>query len=251
MRSFVVFLLLALGWADAARAETLRIGGTGAGLELSRILVGEFARRRPGVEPWIPDSLGTSGGIKALAAGRLDLALLMRPLKDNEVEQGKAVVLCRTPWVFYTHATRSDVALTRADLPGLYLSNLPPFARGEVRPLLRPANESGFQVLQDRFPELRPAIEAARQNRAAVEAITDQEAMTEVERGSALVGFGALAPVFAEKRKLRAASFDGRDPSSLTAEYPLWATLYLAYAGAGQGSLVADFLDFVRSPAPR
>lgn len=242
---FSAMLLLAQGFAPAW-AQNLRIGGSGGGLELSRGLASGFAHEQTGVDFWIADSLGSGGGIKALAAGRLDVAVSMRPLKDGEIAGGKSVELCSTPWVFYTQAGRSDVSLRQSDLPSLFASSLPSFAKGQVRALLRPANESGFQYLEQSFPGLKPAIETARRNRAAVEAITDQDAMAEVEQSPSLVGFGALAPIVAEKRKLHVVPLDGADPAKLPADYPHWSKIYLL-VGAGSSPQGHAFVEYALS----
>lgn len=244
MRDFIVMGVAVLGCVSPAVADELRIGGTGAGLALSQALGDAFKQQHPGVEIWIPESLGTSGGIKALAAGKLDLAVTARSLKAGEVENGESVALCRTPWVFFAHASRTDVGLTQADVVKLFDASLAPFSQGEVRPLLRPANESGFIYLEKVVPGLSQAIETARQNRGAVLAMTDQEAMSMVEVGPSLVGFGAMAPVLAEQRRLRVVPLDGLDPVRLSPDYPYWADLYMA-AGPGSSALARAFLDFL------
>ncbi|MCA1908622.1 MAG: substrate-binding domain-containing protein [Magnetospirillum sp.] len=243
MRFIMFAALLLAGACVPAWAENLRVGGTGAGLELSRGVAADFVREHGGTQLWMADSLGSSGGIKALAAGRLDVAISMRPLKDGEVAGGASVALCRTPWVFFSHARRADVALRRQDLLSLFAARLPPFPQGEVRALLRPANESGFQYLESTFPELKPAIESARSNRGAVEVVTDQEALGAVEQGLSLVGFGALAPIVAERRKLHVVSLDGVDPTTLPADYPHWSILYLLVgpASSAQGRAFVDY----------
>ncbi len=248
MRLIVFTAMFLAGLSLPACAQNLRVGGTGIGLEMGRDIAAGFAKQHAGVDFWMPESLGSGGGIKALAAGRLDVAISTRPLKEGEVKGGQSVALCRTPWVFYSHASRSDVALTRADLPSLFLSTLSPFVRGEVRALLRPASESGFQYLEKTFPELKPAIEQARQNRAATEAITDQEAMVEVEQSRSLVGFGALAPIIAEKRKLHVVPLDGVDPKKMNADYPHWSALYLL-VGEDSSAHGRAFVDYARSGA--
>lgn len=243
---FSVLCVSLLAWP--AQAKDLRLGGSGVGLELTRILAEQFAKDRAGVTVSVAESLGTGGGIRALAAGKLDVAVIMRPLKTDEVAGGETLPLCRTPWTFYVNATRADVALTGADLPALFLSALPPFARGEVRPLLRPANETGFQYLEKAFPGLSAAVAAARENRAAVTEVTDQDAMSAVENGPALVGFGALAPMVAERRALRAVPLDGIDAATMSPAYPHWAEVYLALGAASSASSRA-FAAFVASPA--
>lgn len=246
MRFVMLSAFLLAGLCSPASAQNLRIGGTGMGLELVRGIADGFARQHTGVEIWMPESLGSGGGIKALAAGRLDVALSSRPLKEGEVKGGESVELCRTPWVFYSQASRSDVALTRADLPALFLSTLAPFVRGEVRMLFRPASESGFQYLEKTLPELKSAIEQGRQNRAVTEAITDQDAMLAVEQSRSMVGFGGLAPILAEKRKLHVVPLDGVDPRQMSEDYPHWSALYLL---VGEDSSVQGraFADYARS----
>ena len=246
MRLIILTAIFLAGSSLPAIAQNLRVGGTGMGLELVRNIAMGFAKHQAGVELWMPESLGSGGGIKALAAGRLDVAISSRPLKEGEVKGGQSVELCRTPWVFYSQASRSDVALTRADLPSLFLSTLPAFVHGEVRVLLRPASESGFQYLEKSFPELKPAIEQGRHNRAAIEAITDQEAMLAVEQSRSLIGFGGLAPILAEKRKLHVVPLDGVDPKKMGEDYPHWSALYLL---VGEGSSVQGraFVDYARS----
>ncbi|MBR9970285.1 substrate-binding domain-containing protein [Magnetospirillum sulfuroxidans] len=248
MRKVIVVFLLVVGWTCPLAAQNLRIGGTGAGLEISRVLAEEFARLHAGTTLWVPESLGTTGGIKALAAGRLDVAVTMRKLNPGEVEDGVSIAFCRTPWTFFAHGSRRDIRLSQADLPGLFQATLPPFAQGEVRPLLRPANETSVLYLQERFPELPPLIEAARQMRGAVLAATDQDAMDAVENGASLVGFGPLAAIVAERRKLRIVPFEGHDAGRMAADYPFWTTLYLAF-GPNSTAQGRAFVDFVRSPA--
>ena len=250
MRKIMIVVLLLLGVAPLkSYGEELRIGGTGAGLALSRALAEAFLKQSAdGNSLWMPESLGTSGGVKALAAGKLDVAVLMRALKPDEVGQGASLALCRTPWVFYAQQGRDDVALASADVTALYLSSLPAFAKGEVRPLLRPANETGFAVLQQHFPQLAPVIEQARAARGAVLAMTDQDAMDAVETGASLIGFGAYAPLVAGHRPLRAVALDGNDPSALTPQYPLWSTLYFA-TGQQTSALGRAFVAYAQSAA--
>lgn len=248
MRSFVLSVLMVLCGVSAAWCEELRIGGTGAGLALSHALAEAFLQGRPGDTLWIPESLGTSGGVRALAAAKLDVAVLMRPLKADEMAGGVSFGLCRTPWAFYVQKNRDDVRLASADLTGLFLSSLPGFAKGEVRPLLRPGSETGFIKLQEYYPHLVPLIEQARGARGAVMVLSDQEAMDAVENGPALVGFGAYAPLLAEHRPLRVVVLDGRDPAALAPDYPFWAEIYMA-TGPQNSVLGRAFVEYVKSSA--
>lgn len=55
-------------------ADTLRIGETGAALGGMEILGQAFEKQHPGTSVEVLPSLGSSGGIKALLAGAVDLS---------------------------------------------------------------------------------------------------------------------------------------------------------------------------------
>ncbi len=84
IRSVVVVATFCLLFTAGSFAATLKIGGTGAALGTMRILADQFVRKRPDISVVIPDSLGSGGGIKAVLAGALDIALSSRQLKPKE-----------------------------------------------------------------------------------------------------------------------------------------------------------------------
>src|SRR6187399_1223876 len=95
---------LALG-ARAARAAgpALRIGGTGMALAAMRHVGDRFRALHPGATVQILPSLGTGGGLSAVMAGAVDLALLARPLKDAERLRGLSdTPYATTPLAFVT-----------------------------------------------------------------------------------------------------------------------------------------------------
>jgi ABC-type phosphate transport system substrate-binding protein len=59
---------------------TLRIGGTGAAVSTITQVAAAFQKQYPAVRFVFPPSLGSSGGIKAVIAGALDVGLNSRPL---------------------------------------------------------------------------------------------------------------------------------------------------------------------------
>jgi len=104
--SLAVAVVLALcpfpGTAGAAEA-LLRIGGTGAAVAVMTRLGAAFAAYQPDLAVEVLPSLGSSGGIRALAGGAIDIAVSARALKPEEEAQGlQAVALLRTPFVFVT-----------------------------------------------------------------------------------------------------------------------------------------------------
>ncbi|WP_145980767.1 PstS family phosphate ABC transporter substrate-binding protein [Magnetospirillum sp. ME-1] len=243
--------MAALAAAMPSRAETIRAAGTGVGIAIVRQLAEQYRRDHPDTPIWVPESVGTGGAVKGLAAGKLDVGILARPLKSGEVEGGASVPICRTPLVFYINAGRRDVTLSRRDLPALFANALPPFPGGEVRVLLRPSTDTGFIRLLETYPDLVPAVTAARDARGAVMALTDQDAMEMVEASRTLLTFGAFAPLLAEKRKLIAVPLDGVAPSRETLEsgHPFpEIPLVLALPPSATAQARA-FVDYARSPA--
>lgn len=247
----LVFGMAALILAMPARAETTRVAGTGIGIAMVRMLAEQHQRDHPDTPIWVPESVGTAGAIKGLAAGKLDVGILARPLKPGEMEGGTSVPICRTPLVFYINAGRRDVSLSRHDLPALFANTLPPFPGGEVRVLLRPSTDTGFIRLLETYPDLAPAVTAARDARGAVLALTDQDAMDTVEASRTLLTFGAFAPILAEKRKLIAVPLDGVTPNLeiLERSHPFPEIPLVLALPPSPSARAKAFVDYARSPA--
>ncbi len=101
------FLLGATGYGDPAAAEpTLKIGGTGAALGGAQHLLDGLAKQRPEITGIVLPSVGTSGAIKAVAAGALDVGLTSRPLMPAERDMGLvSVPSARRRWCSRCAAT--------------------------------------------------------------------------------------------------------------------------------------------------
>ncbi|CDK98810.1 putative extracellular solute-binding protein, family 1 [Magnetospirillum gryphiswaldense MSR-1 v2] len=244
----VTALCLCVSAAEAV--ERLRVAGTGVGVALMRQLGQTYQAANPGASLWVPDSVGTIGAIRGLAAGKLDVGFVLRTPTADELPGGQAIEICRTPLVFFAAADRKDVTLTRADLPALYNSSLSGFAGGAVRPLLRPPTDTGTMLQVGFFPELAKILPAARERRGAIMALNDQDAMDAVEGSRTLVAFGALAPIIAEQRKITVVPLDGLAGTvdeMAAGRYP-YDTPLLLLLGANPSDEASRFVAFARSP---
>ena len=67
-----------IGLWMGARAETPKIGGTGSALGVMRFLGQEFSALQPATALTVLPMLGSGGGIKALIADTLDIAVSAR-----------------------------------------------------------------------------------------------------------------------------------------------------------------------------
>ena len=79
-RSLALLAAVFFIFPHPGQAADLTLGGTGADLETMRVLGEAFEKANPGITIEVLPSLGSGGGIKALLAGVIDLALTARPL---------------------------------------------------------------------------------------------------------------------------------------------------------------------------
>jgi phosphate transport system substrate-binding protein len=197
----------------ALAADTLTIGGTGSATELLRQVGAKFTTASEVKIDVIP-SLGSSGAIRALADGKLDIAVSARPLKPAEVAQGLSQTLVlRTAYVLAT--SHSDPKGFKAsDFPKIFMDAKAVWADGTpLRIILRPRSETDTQLLADLFPGMDVAIEAARKRPEVPTAATDQDnAKLAEQTPGALIGI-SLAQIAAEHRKLHVVSLDNVEPT--------------------------------------
>lgn len=115
-----IFLAL-FGWilcsaVPAYSGERLVIPGTGDSQNLLKEAALAFERVHPGVVVEIPASIGSSGGIKSLIAGKARIARIARPLKPNERQAGlESLAFAFSPVVFAAHLEQDCVQNLAAD----------------------------------------------------------------------------------------------------------------------------------------
>jgi len=246
-RLLVVLMLLVALPADAN--EKMRLGGTGSGLELVRQLAGLYARQHQHVDIQVVPSLGSTGGIKAVQAGALDLAISARPVKPEE--QGvESIHLCRTPVAFAVHPANTVSAIRTAELVPLYGTVSQTWANGErVRLLLRPDAEIDTKLLRSLSPAVEQALSQAKLRPGMIMAVTDQDNLKLLQTIPGAFGMATLAMVTAERAKVRLLAFNGIEPTLQNLElgrYPLVRDYYLI-AKTPASQPVQRVISFARS----
>lgn len=247
----MVLLLMAC----ASAAEEIRIGGSGTAIGTLGLLADAFAKQSPDFRAKLVPNLGSSGGIKALAAGAIDLAGTSRPMKADEHALGiKEIEYGRTPFVFAV-ATQSRVtAISRKELVEIYAGKKGSWADGSpIRIVLRPAGDIDTEIVKGMSPELGQALMVAQQRRGVAFSITDQDAANDLERIAGAIGPTSLALLISEKRTLRVLKLDGVEPTPRNIEtgaYPYYKRLFLV-TGAKRPESVPHFIAFIQSPAGR
>lgn len=254
---FLLAMLLALlitlligGQRSLLAAETLRFGGTGSAQTTLALLGEAYTRRHPETRVVGVANLGSSGGLKALAAGSIQLAAISRPLKVEESAQGLvAVEYGRTPFIFIANKpTVAGITLTEAvRIIDGSTARWPDGA--PIRLVLRPPRDGDTELLKSMSAEMAAAVDKALARDGMIVATTDQEAVDKVEKLSGSFGFSSLAVIQSENRTVAVFPVGGVMPGVATLadkSYPYQKTLYLVSKGQPTGE-IRRFLDFVFS----
>jgi len=252
----LVFALTLALPAPAVPAETVKMGGSGTNLGTMRRLAEAFGKTRPGVQFTIFPSLGTTGGLRALTDGAIDLALLSRPLKERERAGGiTGVEYGRSPFVIVTAKADAPQGFTLQQLAEIYSGKVTAWPDGSpLRLVLRPKGDSDTEALEGMSPAMRQAIQKAVQRKGLVIGTSDQENADAIQKIPGAMGSSTLAIILSEKRPLKPLSLDGAAPTPenvANGSYPFFKRLFLAFGPKKPSPAVQQFLDFVRSPQGR
>jgi phosphate transport system substrate-binding protein len=251
--SWLVPLFLAAAvFPGNVRAETLRITGTGGAIGGMRLLAEAFRKAEPGVEVIIPKSIGSSGGIRAALAGKLDIGLSARQLSPEERAQGaRQTAYAKTAFVFAVNpdVERSDIAL--AEAIDIYAGRKTTWDDGTaLRLILRPAADTDTITLRNISPEMAYAVEQSQKREGLIVAMTDQNSADAIERTGGSFGTTTLALVVSEKRRIRMLSLSGVKPTTKSVRdrtYPYTKTFFLVTRQVPSPA-AERFIRFVRSP---
>jgi phosphate transport system substrate-binding protein len=249
----VVGTLLCL--SPEIRAEDLRIGGTGAALGTMQFMATAFERVHPEHHVSVLPSMGSKGGIKAVVAGAIDLAVSSRALASDEIAAGASgTPYGRTPLVFATGRTAPGQTISWPELADAYAGKLTQWPDGtRIRLVMRPSGDADTERIKAVSPAMREAVAIAEQRKGMTFAITDQDAADQLEKVPGALGPLTLAQILSEKRSLKALRLNGVAPDAATladGSYPMHKEM-LFVTGGKTGAAAQSFMAFVRSPAGR
>jgi phosphate transport system substrate-binding protein len=239
--------------AAGARAEEIRIGGTGAGMGTMRVLADAYAKRDPAAKITLLPSVGSGGGIKAVLAGAIQIAVSARPVNEAEAKAGAVdIEYGRTPFVFATPQGTRATGLTTQNLIDIYAGALDQWPDGtKIRLVMRPAGDSDSEIIRGMSPAMREAATKADQRKGAVFCVTDHEAADSLEMIPGALGPSTLALMLSEQRRLKALALNGVTPDAKSiadGSYPLQKQLRIVTSPKTSAKAHA-FVAFVRSSA--
>jgi phosphate transport system substrate-binding protein len=235
-----------------AEPNTVRIGGTGIALAALREVATSLTAIDPAIQVDVLPSMGTPGGIKALAEGAIDIAVVARPLKADEKAKGIAEAVCMTTALIFASSHKGATGLTRTQLPALYADASPKWPDGTpLNVILRSRSGSENPYLAAAIPAMGPALEAAFKRPGLPVASTDQDNARLAGQISGSLAVMTLVQARGERLDLTTLPFDG---VAATAEaianktYPFPIRICLAVANESTKA-TARFMAHLRAPA--
>ncbi|EXI68087.1 MAG: Phosphate-binding protein PstS 2 precursor [Candidatus Accumulibacter adjunctus] len=239
----------------ATDAAEIRIAGTGNALGTMRLLGAAFAKLHPEPQVVVLDSIGTSGAIRALPKGSIEIGLSSRPLTEEEARSGlSSVEYARSPTVFAVQNRNQVASITLAQIADIYSGKLASWPDGtKVRPVMRQPGDDNTRQIKRLSAEIEQALAVAEKREGLTYAATDQEAADRMESVQGSIGVTTVALIRSENRKLRPLAIDGIEPTPENARsgrYPLMKSFYFVLPKEPTPT-TQKFLGFVHSPQGR
>jgi len=249
LRSSLVAAVLAASQM-AANAESMAIGGTGTGIVIMTRLGEAFAKRDPNMQFEVPPSLGTSGGIRAVNEGALDIGVAGRELNDAERKLGlRQIPFVNTAFVFVT-SNRSVRGLALGEVEAVMRGNKATWDDGTpIRIILRPPEDADSLYIASRFPSLALHYAQLRSHRELPVAATDQDTAELAEKTSGSFTTSTLLQITSEKRSVTVLALDGVAPTLenvASGRYSYARTYFLVVKPAPSAKVLA-FIAFIGS----
>jgi phosphate transport system substrate-binding protein len=230
----------------------LLVGGTGTAEPLMKLLIEVFNKQAPDVNvKVVSPPLGSSGGAKALLAGRIDLAVISRPLKAEEKAiLGRHFVIGTTPFVLATNGGLRRNGFTPDELAGVYEGRLQTWDTGAViRLVLRTRDDSDTHQLMAMSPAMDKAVRDSDQRQGMVFGNDDLDTLQLITRTPGSLGPTSLGLLKTTDSRLAVLAINGVTPSVATLKngrYP-WSKELIVVLPSKASPAAEKFADFLRS----
>ncbi len=245
--------LIAVGVLPSAShaGEVIKIGGMGSGLGVMKILGDAFEKKYAGTEVQVLPSLGSTGGIRAVAKGAIDIGVSARPLKDDEKRYWLSIhEYAKSPLVVVTRKDINVSGLSIENLVKIYDGRMLSWPDGRrIRPVLRPEEDIDTKIIKKISPEMNKALTVAMSREGMLTAVTDQDVAKAIEKTPGSIGFATLAQVITERLRFNVLRLNGAYPTTgalSNGSYKPYKALFLV-TGSNPPARVANFMEFVGS----
>ncbi|MBR9867053.1 MAG: phosphate ABC transporter substrate-binding protein [Oceanospirillales bacterium] len=245
-RCFIGSAILGLmATATSVRAESVDIVGTGDGMVIMQGLADAFKKHNSEHTITIPQSVGSSGGIKAVGQGHYLLGRVARTIKDKEKPYGlEYLPIARFPVVFFVNPDVDVTNLSVQQVLDIYSGKITDWKQvggrdGRVRVVRREDGDSSLNNLRNTLPGFKELVITPLSKTTHL----TQETFELIETKSGTIGFGPYSGTLAAN--VRVLNIDHKKPTD--ADYPSFGVLALIFKPENRQGVVADFIDFMDS----
>lgn len=208
-------LSLAVIGRVAASGLAIRVGGSGAGLA-GLMLLESLERERDVALRKVP-GLGTAGGIRAVRAGQLDVAISARAPSPAESQDSlRWAEYARTPVVFATHPGTAAESLGLEEVVGMIGGAVTHWPDGlTIRLSRRPDQDSDTAILASLSPAMAQAVAGLQRRPGVPTAGTDHDQAEALEAMAGTLGVLSLSLILSERRELKPLPLRDGPPSAM------------------------------------
>jgi phosphate transport system substrate-binding protein len=240
--------------AELPGAARPMFAGSGANLPITRVLAEAFRHARSGADLPIDKNLGSTGAIRAAGEGAIAVALISRPLRDQEPRYGLTVTpYARTPLIFGSDPSIRENGLSGEDLVQILGGARARWSDGrDIVPLLLYPGDSLADEAMRKVPGLHATYLESYEAKRWTFFHSDQALNEKLPATPAALGLTTLGAVLTQHLAVKPLAYNGIEPSLDNLQrgrYPLALTLAFAYKSDALPPAAAAFIDFVRSPA--
>lgn len=236
-------------------ADTVRINGSGNALDMLKPLVKAYMKTNRDVRIEMERPLGSSGAVKALLAGALDLVASSKQLRPEDAAKGALLrAFGRTPMVVITEKSVPKLDITTKELEEIYSGKTTRWQNGEtIRLVLRPREDIDTHILRALSPGMNNSLIAAKSHPGMFVAVTDPETYAAVAETPGGMSSTGLTSIIVEKLPLNVLSLNGVSPTTehlASGAYPMFKEINFVTTAWVKPAAV-KFINFVYSPQGR
>jgi phosphate transport system substrate-binding protein len=198
--------------------DTVTVNGSGSCLDMMKPMIAAFQKNNKNIRVVMEKPLGSSGALKAMLAGSLDITLSSRPLKPEEVAKGaQNQIYGYTPLVIIAEKNVKKSDITTKELEEIYTGTRTTWPNGEtIRLVMRPSEDIDSKILSALSPGMTVAMTAARSRSGMVVAVTDPEAYSTVAKFPGGLGATGMTSIITEKLPVTSLTLNGVKASPKT-----------------------------------
>lgn len=245
-----VTLVITLQSIAAEKTEFI-IAGSGSNIPITKILVEEFLAKNPGVPIKVLPSIGSTGGIKAVHQGKIDLAIISRPLRTAEKNWNLTITpYAKSMLVFAVNSSVLEESVTPTEAIQIYDGKKTKWSNGNsIIVVIREEGDSGAELLVSLVPALKDIFVRAWQSGIWRIEYREQEATDAIERTKDTFGWTDYTLVKIAGSKVKILRYNDITPSEENVQngkYPLIRELSFVSSDALPTRLL-DFIKFAKS----